>query len=84
MGVPLGHVAGALLVTHEDVADRRVEQRVVRGEDAATWVAEHRVDSLHLERPDQRLCAGDPFTFDVLRRCGANGLSNVALASRDD
>ena len=31
VGVALGHVAGALLVAHEDVADRRVEQRVVGG-----------------------------------------------------
>ena len=33
--VALGHVAGALLVAHEDVADRRVDQRVVDGEDGA-------------------------------------------------
>ena len=31
--VALGHVAGALLVAHEDVADRRVDQRVVDRED---------------------------------------------------
>ena len=49
MGVALGHVAGALLVAHEDVADRRVEERVVRRQDAAARQAEHDLDAFHLE-----------------------------------
>ncbi len=35
VGVPLGHVAGTLLVAHQDVADRGIEQRIVRRQDAA-------------------------------------------------
>ena len=42
VGVALGHVPGALLVAHEDVADRRLEQRVVGGQDAAAGQAEDR------------------------------------------
>ena len=33
--VTLGHVSGPLLVTHEDVADRAFEKRVVGGKNAA-------------------------------------------------
>ena len=57
VGVPLGHVAGALLVTHEHVADRRLEQRVVGRQDAAAGQAEHHVDLLHLECLDESLCS---------------------------
>ena len=49
VGVPLGHVAGALLVTHEHVADRRIEDRVVDRQDRAAGQAEHHVDTLVLE-----------------------------------
>ena len=47
VGVALGHVAGALLVAHQHVADRRLEQRVVGGQDAPARQAEHHVDLLH-------------------------------------
>ena len=53
-GVALGHVAGALLVTHEDVADRGVEDRVVDGENRATGQPEDGVD---------------PFAFQALDQC---------------
>ena len=59
VGVALGHVAGALLVAHEDVADRRIEQRVVGRQDAAAGQAEHDLDALHLEGFDQGLGPGD-------------------------
>ena len=55
VGEPLGHVAGALLVAHEDVADRRVDDRVVHGEDGAAGQAEDDLDALHLEGLDQCL-----------------------------
>ena len=55
VGVALGHVAGALLVAHEDVADRAVEERVVHREDAPAGQAEDRLDALHLEGSDQGL-----------------------------
>jgi hypothetical protein len=53
VGVALGHVAGALLVAHEDVADRRVDDRVVHREDRAAGQAEDHLDALHLEALDQ-------------------------------
>ena len=49
MGVTLGHVTGTLFVAHEDVADRRFEQRVVRGEDATTGQTEDHLGVFHLE-----------------------------------
>ena len=55
VGVALGHVAGALLVTHEHVTDRAVHQRVVGGQDAAARVAEDQFDVLVFECSDQRL-----------------------------
>ena len=54
-GVALGHVAGALLVAHEDVADGGVDDRVVDGQDGAAGQAEHDVDPLHLEALDEGL-----------------------------
>ncbi len=59
--VALGHVAGALLVTHEHVTDLAVHQRVVGGQDAAAGVAEDQFDVLVLECSDQRLGAGESF-----------------------
>ena len=56
--VALGHVAGALLVAHEDVADRRVDQRVVDREDGAARKAEHDLGALHLEALDEGLGSG--------------------------
>jgi hypothetical protein len=63
VGVALGHVAGALLVAHEDVADRRVEQRVVRRQDAAAGQAEDGLDAFHLQ-DRMRACA--PVIFMTL------------------
>ena len=59
VGVALGHVAGALLVAHEDVADRRLEQRVVGRQDAAAGQAEHDLHRLLLEALDEGLGAGE-------------------------
>ena len=59
MGVALGHVAGALLVAHEDVADRRLQQRVVGGQDAPAGQAEHDLDRLLLEALDEGLGSGE-------------------------
>jgi len=53
MGVALGHVAGTLFVAHEDVADRAVDDRVVHGQDRPTREAEHGVDALELQGPDE-------------------------------
>ena len=55
VGEPFGHVARALLVAHEDVADRRVEDRVVDGEDGAARQAEHDLHTLELEALDEGL-----------------------------
>ena len=57
--VALGHVAGALLVAHEDVADRRVDERVVDGEDRTAGEAEHDLRVLHLEALDECLGSGE-------------------------
>ena len=55
VGVALGHVPGTLLVAHEDVADRAVDDRVVHREDRAAGEAEDDLDALELEGADQRL-----------------------------
>ena len=55
VGEPLGHVAGALLVADEDVADRRVDQRVVHGQDRPARQPEHDLGALHLEALDEGL-----------------------------
>ena len=57
------HVAGALLVAHEDVADRRVDERVVDGEDRPTREAEHHLHTFHLETLDQGLGTGQLHDF---------------------
>ncbi len=55
-GVALRGVPGALLVTHQDVADPLgVEQRVVRREDRAAGDPEDVLGSRTLQRPDQAL-----------------------------
>ena len=59
VGVPLRHVPGALLVAHEDVADRRVDERVVDREDRTAGKAEHDLGVFHLEALDERLGAGE-------------------------
>ncbi len=53
--IALGHVAGALLVAHQDVPDGAVEQRVVHREDAAARKPEDGVHALHLEGFDECL-----------------------------
>ncbi len=57
LGVALGHVAGPLLMAHEDVTDRRVEDGVVDRQDGAAGEAEHDLDPLHLQALDQGLCS---------------------------
>ena len=59
------HVAGALLVADQDVADRRVDERVVDREDRPAGQAEQQVDALVLESPDQRLAAVHGFRRHV-------------------
>ena len=55
MRVALGHVAGTLLVAHEDVADRRIDEGVVDGQDRAAREAEHDLHPFHLEALDEGL-----------------------------
>ena len=52
------HVPRALLVADEDVPDRRVDERVVDGEDRPAREAEHHLDPLHLEALDEGLGPG--------------------------
>ena len=54
-GVPLGGVAGALLVADEDVPDRGVHEGVVRREDGAARDAEDVLGPCRLQRLDQAL-----------------------------
>ena len=49
LGVALGGVAAARLVTHEDVADAGVDEGVVGGEVRAAGKAEYDVDALRLQ-----------------------------------
>ena len=76
--VTLGRVAGALLVTDEDVPDLGgVHQRVVGRQDRAAGDAEDGVDPDALERLDQALCAGDldrPGGADRRREVGRRGV----------
>jgi hypothetical protein len=60
-------VAGALLVTHEDVADRRVNQRVVDRQDGTAGEAEHDLRVLHLEALDEGLGSGQLHGFVLSR-----------------
>ena len=71
VGVALGHVAGALLVADEDVADRRVDDRVVGGQDAAAGEAEHDLDALHLQALDEGLGSGEFHWCSLL--CSVDG-----------
>src|SRR5439155_4573625 len=57
--VAVGRVRGALLVSAQDVADRRVEDRVVEGQDRAAGDAEHHLDTFLLETLDRCLRSGD-------------------------
>ena len=67
------HVPGALLVAHEDVADRRVDERVVDGEDRSAREAEHDLHAFHLETLDEGLGSGQlhDFLFGWIRRYGS-------------
>ncbi len=76
MGEPLRHVARALLVAHEDVADRRVDDGVVHGEDGSAREAEDDLDPLHLEGFDQCLTTVD------LRHVGSGSKSKTTTTSR--
>ena len=68
--VALGRVAGALLVPDEDVAHLLgVVERVVRGQDRPARDAEDGVSADLLERPDQRLGAGQLFGGCRCRTC---------------
>ena len=58
VGVALGHVPGPLLVAHQDVADRRVEDGVVDGQDGPAGEAEDDLHVLHLEALDEGLGPG--------------------------
>src|SRR5690349_18226574 len=51
-------VAAGLLVAHEDVADRRVDKRVVYREDRPAREAEHDLHAFHLEALDEGLSSG--------------------------
>ena len=53
VGVPLRHVPGPLFVADEDVADGRVEDRVVGGQNATARQAEHHLDMLEFQAPDK-------------------------------
>ena len=75
------HVPGALLVAHEDVADRRVDQRVVDGEDRPAREAEHDLHAFHLETLDEGLGSGQlhDFLFGWIRMTKA-GMKNPSPA----
>lgn len=53
--VAVGHEASGLLVTHEHVADRRVDQRVVDRRRVRAGVAKHGVDAEGFERLDDEV-----------------------------
>ena len=89
-GIPLGGVAGALLVADEDVAHLdRVEQRVIGRQDGAPRDPEDGVDVHGLEGEHERLgaghlhgCARGPLGHmgrgRCLRRCRGRGRAGVA------
>ena len=59
VGITFGHVPRALFVAHQNVTNRRLQERVVGGQNAATRIAEHDVDTFHLERFDERFSSCD-------------------------
>ena len=73
MGIALGHVAGALLVSDQDVADRRVDDRVVDRENRPTRQAEHDVHALFLEGTDEGSAAVHFFCGHVELGSGGKG-----------
>ena len=54
-------------MTNEDVADRRVDERVVDGKDGADREAEHDLGAFHLEALDEGLGSGE-FHGDLFDR----------------
>ena len=79
VGVSLSHVAGTLFVAHEDVTNRGIEKRVVRGQDAAAGQAEHDLDVLHLERLDERLGSGQFHGTSYFSSTRASGWVRVGV-----
>src|SRR5262249_5033482 len=61
------HVPRALLVAHEDVADRTVDERVVHGQDRTARKAEHDLGGFHLQALDERL---SPCELHLVLRLG--------------
>ena len=60
--VSLSHVTSTLFVANEDVADRRLDERVVRRQDATARQPEHDVYVFHLQGANQCLGTGDLLT----------------------
>ncbi len=77
-GVPLRHVPRSLLVAHEDVADGRVEDRVVDGQDGTPRQPEHDLYPLHLQAADEGLRAGEALGR-LAGRCCHLLVSSLAL-----
>ena len=68
MCVTLGHVPSALFVTNQDMTDRRLDQWVVRGQDATARQTKHHFHVFHFQAANERLRAGDLFAlFMVIR-----------------
>src|SRR5262249_45696259 len=44
--ISVGHMRGALLMANEHVMDRVLRHRVVRGQNRAAWISEHRRDAV--------------------------------------
>jgi len=61
-GVPFGHVTRALLVAHQNMADARVDQRVIDRQDGPAGQAEDGVDALLFEALDEA-CAPESCTM---------------------
>ena len=62
MCITFGHVARALFVAHQDVANRRLDQRIVCRQDATAGKTEHHIHVLHLQSTNKRLRTGDGLT----------------------
>ena len=77
VGIALGHVPSALLVAHEDVTDRRLQQRVVGRQDAPTREPEDDVDRLHLQGLDEGLGSGEFHVRRPISRCMLCGFESA-------
>ena len=62
-GVAVGHVGSALLVAYQDVPDGIVQHRVVRRQDGAAGIPEHRVHPLVQQGLPDELRSGSPPAF---------------------